>query len=123
MNRPPRFVVATVYGCLAIACSGANSSTIEKIGTRVSVVRGPINGVRLEAEGKSLAVYGDPRVDPPPAERVLLTSSRRDVAWATRALTDQGATTVMPEKEVPLLVRPHDFWQRFSHQPLHNYSH
>lgn len=101
---------------------GAGSITVENLLPNLSVVRGPVNGARLQANGKTLAIYGDPREHPPGADRVLLTHCRRDVAWASRALMAQGATVVVPEKEAHLLVQAQDFWRRFDQARFHNYS-
>jgi glyoxylase-like metal-dependent hydrolase (beta-lactamase superfamily II) len=94
---------------------------VEKFGSHLTVVRGPVNGVRIKNEGKTLAVYGDPRESSPPVDRVLLTDARRDVVWAALQLIGQGVA-VAPEAEAPLLVKPQEFWQRFEQARFHNYS-
>ncbi len=99
-----------------------DSIAVEEVMGNLSVVRGAVNGALLQAHGKTLAVYGDPREHPPGADRVLLTHSRRDVAWAARALIEQGATAVVPEKEAHLFVQAQDFWQQFDRARFHNYS-
>lgn len=107
-----------------LAClQAADSISVENLGTNLTLVRGPVNGVRLQAHGKTLAIYGDPREQPPRADRVLLTHVRRDVAWAARALVQQGATATVPEQEAANALQPQDFWQRFEQGRFHNYSH
>jgi hypothetical protein len=106
----------------AVCDRAANSITVENVLTNLSVVRGPVNGARLQANGETLAVYGDPREHPSGADRVLLTHCRRDVAWAARALIEQGATAVVPEKEAHLFLQAQSFWQRFDQARFHNYS-
>lgn len=100
----------------------AASPSPHKITPHLTVARGPVNSVRLELNGKTLAVYGDARENPPAADRVLLTHSRRDVVWAARALLKQGATAILPESEAPLLLQSHQFWQQFENGRFHNYA-
>lgn len=96
--------------------------TVEAVAGNLRVVRGSVNGVRLQANGRTLAIYGDPRENPPAADRVLLTHFRRDVVWAARELFEKGATAVVPEKEAHLLLKAESFWQRFEQGRFHNYS-
>ena len=58
------FLPILLLGPLA-ALHAADSIRVENLGTNPSIVRGPVNGVRLQAKGKTLAVYGDPRENPP----------------------------------------------------------
>lgn len=106
----------------AVCDRAANSITVQTLATNLSVVRGPVNGARLRANGETLAVYGDPREHPSAADRVLLTHCRRDVAWAARALIEQGATAVVPEKEAHFFLQAQSFWQGFDQARFHNYS-
>ena len=48
------------------------------IDDNVEIVRGPVNGVLIHKNNKTLAIYGDPRPAPPEAEYVLFTHHRRD---------------------------------------------
>src|SRR6266545_138149 len=53
---------------LAASASLAPAATkpfpLEQIATGISVVRGPVNGVLIERNGETLAIYGDPRPEP-----------------------------------------------------------
>lgn len=104
------------------AMTSADAPIVESIAENLTVVRGPVNGARLQSNGKTLAIYGDPRENPPTADRVLLTHYRRDVAWAARKLIEQGATAVAPEKEAHLVLQARNFWERFDQGRYHNYS-
>ncbi len=105
-----------------VSLHAADAIRVENVGTNLSVLRGAVNGARLEVKGKTLAIYGDPRENPPGADRVLLTHVRRDVAWAARSLVSQGATAVVPEQEAQNFLRPQEFWRRFEEARYHNYS-
>ena len=76
----------------------------------VRFIPGPVNGVFIEREGRSLAVYGDPSGQRPAPDVVLLTHARRDVTWAARGLPQRGAKVVAPEKEAESLTEPGKFW-------------
>jgi hypothetical protein len=45
-----------------IAASAAQPFPVEKITAGVSVVHGPVNGVLMQRNGETLAIYGDPRM-------------------------------------------------------------
>lgn len=116
------FLGAWAPSLLAVCAGAAQSAGVEQLANGLSLVRGPVNGARLEAGGKSLAFYGDPRENPPGADKVLFTHVRRDVAWAARALIEGGAVAVAPEKEASALLEPQAFWRRFEQGRFHNYS-
>lgn len=82
------------------------------------IVQGPVNGVLLRHEGRTLAVYGDARGKPAP-ELALLTSARRDTAWAA-----SGAAQILaPAGEAALLENPAAFWQKFwDKDRFHDYA-
>jgi glyoxylase-like metal-dependent hydrolase (beta-lactamase superfamily II) len=91
--------------------AAANPS--ETLTPNATVIHGPVNGVRIRGAGETLVVYGDPRPNPPAAERVLFTHSRRDVVWAGRSLVERGAQAIVPAAEKPMFTDVAAFWQQF----------
>jgi glyoxylase-like metal-dependent hydrolase (beta-lactamase superfamily II) len=85
----------------------------EHITPHVTVVRGAVNGVLIVRDGKTLAVYGDPRPDAASAEMVLFTHHRRDVVWAGRGIVDRGAEAVVPAAEMRLFTDAPQFWEDY----------
>ena len=63
----------------------------QKISPSVTMRPGAINGIVIERNGKTLAVYGDPGNEIKKAEMVLFTHFRRDVVWAGRTLVERGS--------------------------------
>ncbi|MHB1034389.1 MAG: MBL fold metallo-hydrolase [Pirellulales bacterium] len=96
--------------------------TTETIGSDWTVIHGAVNGALLRRGGKTLAVYGDPRQEPPAADMVLLTHHRRDVAWAARALVARGAKAVVPAAEADLFSQVAGFWSKFVQGRYHDYQ-
>ena len=95
----------------------------EPLTPHATVIRGAVNGVRIRQNGKTLAVYGDPRPNPPSVEKVLFTHSRRDVVWAGRSLVEHGAEAVVPAAEKPLFTGVGEFWRQFfTTGRFHDYS-
>jgi len=88
----------------------------------LTIVPGPINGALIERGGKALAIYGDPRPSPAPAETVLFTHHRRDVVWAGAALVERGAKAVVPAAEADLFAKADQFWVRFADARFHDYA-
>ena len=105
---------------LLVVLAGQSAFPAERITKDVEVIRGPVNGVRISRGGKSLAIYGDPRENPPPAEKVLFTHYRRDVVWAGRELAGGGAEAVYPGAEEPLFTGVREFWSKYSQ--FHDYA-
>lgn len=82
------------------------------------IVSGPVNGVLLRNQGKVLAVYGDPRGKQKP-QMALLTSARRDTAWAAAG----AAQILAPAGEAARVENPAAFWQRFWElERFHDYA-
>jgi glyoxylase-like metal-dependent hydrolase (beta-lactamase superfamily II) len=82
------------------------------------VVTGPVNGLLLRDGARTLAVYGDPGGKAKP-EMVLLTSARRDTAWASAG----AAQILAPAGEAALIGKPEEFWQRFwEKERFHDYA-
>jgi hypothetical protein len=65
-----------------LAPVSAQPFEVERITASVSAVSGPVNGVLIQRNGETLAIYGDPRPEPAKVRRVLFTHHRRDVVWA-----------------------------------------
>ena len=99
---------------------GPGASAAERITSSVSVERGPVNGVLITRNGKTLAVYGDPRQNSVHAEKVLFTHHRRDVAWAGRAMVERGAEALYPAAEEQLFTGVREFWVKYSQ--FHDYA-
>jgi hypothetical protein len=53
----------------------------QQISPSVRISHGAVNGVFIERNGKTLAVYGDPNDEIKKAKMVLFTHFRRDVIW------------------------------------------
>ena len=80
--------------CLAgapLAEAVESARGLEIVVPGIEVIRGPVNGVQIERNGRRLLVYGDPREEPAAADAVLFTHHRRDVVWAGRGLVSGGA--------------------------------
>src|SRR6266496_68141 len=95
---------------------------VEKITPHVSVVSGPVNGVLVERQGETIAIYGDPRPQPARASTVFFTHHRRDVVWAGRALVSRGAKAVAPQAEKDLFIGVANFWDRYRTARFHDYA-
>ncbi len=104
-------------------CGGSEQTVTEQTVGGLQVVQGAINGVRLARNGKSMAVYGDPRENPLPVDVVLLTHHRRDVVWAGRELIARGAKAVVPAGELALFTDVNQFWSQFQEERFHDYAH
>ena len=85
-------------------------------------MRGPVNGVLIERNGETLAVYGDPRPQPARAKMVLFTHHRRDVVWAGREMVGKGAAAVAPEAEKELFTDVAEFWEQYRTKRFHDYA-
>lgn len=106
-------VLALLAG--SVGCRGPLPSGVE-------LIEGPVNGLRITVSGKTAAIYGDPREDPPPTDAVLFTHHRRDVVWAGRALAAAGAATIAPEAERKLFEQTEAFWREYSTARFHDYA-
>ncbi|MHB8864769.1 MAG: MBL fold metallo-hydrolase [Pirellulaceae bacterium] len=115
--------VMILLGTLASSLQAAEGLPSEEIAKGLLVVHGAVNGVLLQRDGKTLAVYGDPRENPEPVDTVLFTHHRRDVVWAGRTLVSQGAKAVVPAAEVADFSEVGKFWSSFEQQRFHDYAH
>src|SRR5882724_13104900 len=102
--------------------SAAEKFPVETVTAGVSVIRGPVNGVLIQRNGDTLAIYGDPRPKPPAARQVLFTHHRRDVVWAGRQLVELGAQAVAPEAEKALFAGVGSFWEYYRTARFHDYA-
>ncbi|MBM3884165.1 MAG: MBL fold metallo-hydrolase [Verrucomicrobia bacterium] len=105
----------------SLTCAAA-SSQLTEIVPGLHLVSGAVNGARLERAGKTLAVYGDPRENPPPADTVLLTHHRRDVVAAALGLLAAGVRVVAPEAELASFTQVEEFWSGFETKRFHDYA-
>src|SRR5882762_7650012 len=115
-------LAALLAAAVLIASAAAQSYPVEKIAAGVTVVRGPSNGVLIQRNGDTLAIYGDPRPKPVKAGQVLFTHHRRDVVWAGRRLVEQGSKAVAPEAEKALFADIGPFWERYKTARFHDYA-
>jgi glyoxylase-like metal-dependent hydrolase (beta-lactamase superfamily II) len=76
---------------------------------------GPVNRVQV---GSDVLIYGGAGG----AKYVLLTTGRRDTAWAAEAAIRAGAEAIAPVRERSWLEQPAAFWQAFETQRFHDYS-
>jgi glyoxylase-like metal-dependent hydrolase (beta-lactamase superfamily II) len=94
----------------------------EEVAPGLTVASGAVNGARLQRDGKSLVVYGDPSGIWFDADTVLFTHHRRDVVWAGRALVERGAKAIVPAKEIRLFADVAEFWAKFKDGRFHDYA-
>jgi len=94
----------------------------QKISQSVSLRGGAINGIIIERNGRTLAVYGDPGNEIKKADVVLFTHFRRDVVWAGRTLVERGSHAIVPAKEKSYFVKGDSIWSNFSKARFHDYT-
>ena len=94
----------------------------QKISQSVSIRAGAINGIFIERNGRTLAVYGDPGNEIKKADMVLFTHFRRDVVWAGRTLVERGSLAIVPAKEKSYFVKGDSIWSNFSKARFHDYA-
>jgi glyoxylase-like metal-dependent hydrolase (beta-lactamase superfamily II) len=94
---------------------------LQRVSENLLVIRGTVNTGLLTREGAVLAIGGDPRPEPPSAERVLLTHHRRDAVWAGVILAQLGAAVTIPEAERRRFADTAAFWDFFSLNRWHDY--
>ncbi len=107
---------------LDFRCFDAGAMDSMQITEHVEVVPGAVNGAFVHQSGKVLAVYGDPRQNPPPVDTVLFTHHRRDVVWAGRGLVANGASAVVPQAELSLFKDVEQYWSKFREARFHDYD-
>jgi glyoxylase-like metal-dependent hydrolase (beta-lactamase superfamily II) len=100
----------------------ASYSSVESITENVTVIHDAVNGVLINQQGKTLAIYGDPRDLQAPAEKVLFTHHRRDVVWAGASLVKRGAEAYIPQGEKELFTNTQSYWQKKKTSRFHDYE-
>lgn len=86
----------------------------------VRLIPGAVNGVEISG---NVLVYGDPSGKLPEKHAaVLLTTGRRDAAWAAYAASAKGTPVVAPEEERKALEDPAAFWAGFESARFHDYA-
>lgn len=103
------------------ACSSAAAQDTARLSPSVRLLPGAINGVAVERNGRTLAVYGDPSETLHQADMVLFTHARRDVVWAGRNLVERGVEAVVPAAEAEAFTKANEFWSRFATARFHDY--
>ncbi len=101
--------------------SSAVAQDATRLSTSVRLLPGPINGVAIERNERTLVVYGDPSGTLQQADMVLFTHARRDVVWAGRDLVERGARAVVPAAEAEAFTKATEFWSRFVTARFHDY--
>ncbi len=102
---------------LALYCP----ATAENLSPSVRLLPGPVNGVSIERNGRTLLVYGDPSGTVEEADMVLFTHARRDVVWAGTDPVERGGKAVVPAAEADSFTKAEAFWQGFVTARFHDY--
>ena len=109
-------VLLPAVSAILVQCSDS-----EKITESISVIPGPVNGVKIERNGKRLVIYGDPGNEIRNADMVLFTHFRRDVAYAGVRLVQNGAKAIVPAGERQYFTGCDSIWNKFSKSRFHDY--
>ncbi len=116
-------IMTVIAFCAILSLSGQSCyAKVVQLSKHVSLIPGPVNGVRIEKDNAHLVIYGDPGGEIKNADMVLFTHSRRDVVWAGRELVENGATAVVPESDVEKLRNVERFWNDFTSRRFHDYA-
>lgn len=92
MHTQPRMIRSWILILLSLSflLQATADVTTETIGANLHVLRGDVNGDRLERNGKTLFIYGDPREKPDSADTVLFTHHERCRLGRSRAGWGKG---------------------------------
>ena len=101
---------------------GWGAPGVEPITSEVGFVHSGVNGVLIARPGGTVAVYGDPRKQPPAAKIVLFTHHRRDVVWAGKMMVGRGVQAVVPEGEQQWFTDVAAFWDQYRTKRFHDYA-
>jgi len=97
---------------LTFLLSGCNDSW-QEISEHLSFMKGPVNGVQINKNGKRLVVYGDPSGESEKADYLLFTHHSRELIQAGRKLVENGARAVVPAGEAGNIEHPDRFWKNY----------
>jgi len=116
--------IITVTGFILILTLAGlcRAAGVQDLSPHVSVCHDSVNGVFIERQGRMLVIYGDPSKRLKKADQVLFTHSRRDVAWAGRALVENGAKSIVPLNEADKFEKVDEFWSAFVKNRYHDYE-
>lgn len=109
-------------GWIIFSLAACAFSDVETLSPSLSLAHGAVNGVLINQNGKTLAVYGDPRDLPATPEKVLFTHFRRDVVWAGRSFVQRGAEAYVPLGEKEYFTDTGAYWQRQFTARFHDYE-
>ena len=88
----------------------------------IEVLKGPVNGAFISANGKRLCIYGVPRGEANNIDAVLVTHHRRDLVWAAHRVKGNGHQILAPAAEKALIDQPQAFWDAFVEKRFHDYD-
>lgn len=114
-NRPP--ILIFLLSVFFVQCSYS-----QKISQSVRLSAGPVNGVFIERNGKTLVIYGDPKEEINKSDIVLFTHFRRDLVWAGRDLVQKGVLAIVPAAQKSYFTRGDSIWSKFTQTRFHDYS-
>ncbi|MFH1744309.1 MAG: MBL fold metallo-hydrolase [bacterium] len=117
-----RQTARTILLSATLLCIWTQMISSQQTSDRFEVIEGAVNGALIHHNGKTLAVYGDPREKPATVDTVLFTHHRRDVVWAGRELVRNGAKAVVPAREANLFTEADKFWADFQEARFHDYD-
>ncbi|MBD3266150.1 MBL fold metallo-hydrolase, partial [bacterium] len=117
----------SIYTCLLVILTlfiHAFSHAIDtgSITSNVKVIQGPVNGVQINQNGKTLLIYGDPREEANPTDMVLFTHFRRDAVWAGRDEVEAGARAWIPAAEKQYFTACEAFWDTYPQKRFRDLS-
>ena len=123
MSAPLFCRPVVIIFCLGILpMLGSPPPRVRVLAPGVELVQGPVNGLLITRNGKTLAVYGDPGLRQHAAGMVLFTHHRRDVVWAGRPLVEAGAMAIVPAAEAEYFSGTDEVWRNFAKQRYHDYA-
>ena len=101
-----------IFGGVAVAAEAL------QITPSCSVNQRSLNGVLIQRNGESIAVYHGPKI----ANTLLLTHHRRDVTAPVLENIDKAITVVAPAAEEELFSKTREHWKAFWKKRFHYYT-